>query len=183
MSQGHSDRLIPDPEKRFFSGLFKPVIAAVHGHCLGGGLEIMLGSDMRIASSSATFGLTETRWGSIPGGGSHIRLPGQIPYAVAMQMLLTGEPIDAERAREVGLVNEVVPSSDVLNRAREIAEMISRGAPLAVQTAKRIAVYARSEQRGFALEHALGESVLRSEDCREGPRAFAEGRAPVFRGR
>ena len=173
---------VPDPAKRFFSDVFKPVIAAVNGACVAGGLEIMLGSDLRIASEEATFGLAEVRVGVVPAAGTHVRLPRQIPWAIAMQMLLTGEPIDARRAYEVGLVNAVVPAAEVVPRALALGRSIAQCAPLAVRTAKEIAVRALALEPGFALEHALAERVLRSDDAREGPLAFTEKRTPNFTG-
>ena len=98
-----------DHTKRPFSDVFKPIIAAVNGYCIAGGLEFLQGTDLRIAAEHATFGLGEVRWGIIPTGGSHIRLPRQIPWAVAMELLLMGRPIDAKRAYDIGLVNAVVP--------------------------------------------------------------------------
>lgn len=174
--------VVRDPAKRFFSDVFKPVIAAVNGACIAGGLEIMLGTDLRIASETATFGLAEVRVGVVPAGGSHVRLPRQIPWAIAMQMLLTGEPIDARRAYEVGLVNEVVPAAEVLARARKVAASIGQCGPVAVRTAKEIAVRAMALEPAFALEHALAERVFRTEDAREGPLAFTEKRTPNFTG-
>lgn len=180
---GRLDILVPDPTRRFFSDVYKPVIAAVNGLCIAGGFEIMLGTDLRVAADDAVFGLAEVRWGLVPGAGTHVRLPAQVPWAIAMQLLLTGKPIDAARAYEVGLVNEVRPQPEVLPRALELAERIARNAPLAVRTAKEIAVRALAHEPGFALEYELQGPVLRSEDAREGPRAFRERRRPRFEGR
>lgn len=172
-----------DPTKRQFSDVFKPIIAAINGLCIAGGLETVLHTDLRIAAEHARFGLGEVRWGLVPAGGSHVRLPQQIPWAVAMQLLLTGEQIDAKRAYEVGLLNEVVPKERLLPRALEWAEKICRNGPLAVRTAKEIAVRALGLERGFVLEKALAAKVFSSEDAMEGPRAFAEKRPPKFKGR
>lgn len=177
------DLVSPDPARRFFSDLFKPVVAAVRGTCIGGGLELMLGSDLRIASQDARFGLGEVRWGLIPGAGTHARLPRQVPWAIAMQLLLTGQQISASRAYEVGLVNEVLPSGEVTGRAMELAGQIAAHAPVAVQTAKEAAVRGLGLTQAFVIEHALNTRVLRSEDAVEGPRAFSEKRAPRFTGR
>jgi enoyl-CoA hydratase len=122
------------------------------------------------------------RWGLIPTGGSHIRLPRQIPWAIAMELLLTGEPIDAARAYGIGLVNRVVPSDQLMPAAFELAEKICRNGPLAVRTAKEIAVRSLGLESGFVLEKALGARVLQSEDAKEGPRAFTEKRKPRFTG-
>jgi enoyl-CoA hydratase len=172
-----------DPTKRQLSDVWKPVIGAVNGHCIAGGLEILEGTDLRIAAEHASFGLGEVRWGLVPTGGSHVRLPRQIPWAVAMELLLTGRSIDARRAHGIGLVNEVVPQAKLLETAFEWAERIARNGPLAVQTAKEIAVRALALEPGFVLEKALGARVLASDDAKEGPRAFAEKRAPRFTGR
>jgi enoyl-CoA hydratase len=172
-----------DPTKRQFTDVFKPIIAAVNGLCIAGGLETVVHTDIRIAAEHARFGLGEVRWGIVPAGGSHVRLPQQMPWAIAMQMLLTGEQIDAKRAYEVGFVNEVVPKERLLPRALEIAETICKNGPLAVRTAKEIAVRALGLERGFVLERALSQKVFASEDAKEGPRAFAEKRAPRFQGR
>jgi enoyl-CoA hydratase len=144
---------------------------------------MLLGTDLRIAAEHASFGLGEVRWGIIPAGGSHVRLPQQIPWAVAMELLLTGEPIDARRACEVGLVNRVVPADQVLPSALELAEKICKNGPLAVRTAKEISVRALALEPGFVLEKALGARVFSSEDAKEGPRAFMEKRKPEFTGR
>ena len=174
--------LFPDPTKRFMSNVYKPIIAAVHGPCIAGGLEILLGTDIRIAAEDAIFGLGEVRWGLIPSGGSHVRLPRQVPWVVAMEMILGGQPINAERARESGLINEIVDSDKVLNRALEWAELICRSGPQAVQTAKEIAVRGMALETPFALESAMAEPVFKSEDAKEGPRAFMEKREPKFGG-
>ncbi len=171
-----------DHTKRQFSDVFKPIIAAVNGYCIAGGLEMLAGTDLRIASDSAKFGLGEVRWGLVPAGGSHIRLPRQIPWAVAMEMLLTGEPIDAVRAYEIGLVNRVVPADKLMDTARAMAHQICRNGPLAVRTSKEIAVRGLGLETGFVIEKALAARVFASEDAREGPRAFAEKRSPLFTG-
>jgi enoyl-CoA hydratase len=172
-----------DHTKRPFSDVFKPIIAAVNGFCIAGGLEFLQGTDIRIAAEHATFGLGEVRWGIIPTGGSHIRLPRQIPWAVAMELLLTGRPIDARRAYDVGLVNQVVPAGELMATALKWADVICKNGPLAVRTAKEIAVRALGLEGGFVLEKALGARVFASEDAAEGPRAFGEKRPPRFTGR
>ncbi|HVT70765.1 MAG TPA: enoyl-CoA hydratase-related protein [Trebonia sp.] len=180
---GHLDDLIPDPTQRFFSRVYKPIIAAVRGYCIAGGLEILLGTDLRVASEDAVFGLAETHWGIVPGAGSHIRLPQQVPWAIAMQLVLTAEPVDARRAYEVGLVNEVRPADEVLPRALELARLIAANGPLAVQAAKESAVRGLGNESRFALDYDITQRVMRTEDAREGPRAFAEKRTPQYRAR
>jgi len=172
-----------DHTKRPFSDVFKPIIGAVNGHCIAGGLEFLQGTDIRIAAEHATFGLGEVRWGIIPTGGSHIRLPRQIPWAIAMELLLTGRPLDAKRAYEIGLINRVVPAQELMPTALKLAETICKNGPLAVRTAKEIAVRSLGLESGFVLEKALGARVMASEDAKEGPRAFAEKRKPRFTGR
>ena len=172
-----------DSTKRQFSDVFKPIIAAVNGHCIAGGMEMLAGTDLRVAAEHATFGLGEVRWGLIPSGGSHIRFPRQIPWALVMELLLIGEPIDAQRAYEIGLVNRVVAADELLPTALDLAARICKNGPLAVRTSKQIAVRSLGLEPGFVLEKALAAKVMGSEDAKEGPRAFAEKRKPNFTGR
>jgi enoyl-CoA hydratase len=172
-----------DTTKRQFSDVFKPIICAVNGFCIAGGMEMLLGTDLRIAAEHATFGLGEVRWGLVPLGGTHVRLPRQIPWAIAMQLLLTGKNIDAKRAYEVGLVNEVVPADQLMPTALELARRLCKNGPLAMRTAKEIAVRALELESGFVLEKALGQRVLSSQDAKEGPLAFAEKRPARFTGK
>ena len=169
-----------DPATRPFHKVYKPIITAVNGICVAGGLEFMLGTDIRIAADHASFGLTEVRWAVVPAGGSHVRLPQQIPWAVAMEMLLTGKTLDARRAFEVGLINKVVPAAELMNEALAMAEKICQNGPLAVRTAKEIAVRALNNEPAFVLEKTMSARVFASADAREGPRAFAEKRTPVY---
>jgi enoyl-CoA hydratase len=171
-----------DPTKRQFSDVFKPVVAAVNGFCIAGGLEMLVGTDIRIAAEHATFGLGEVRWGIIPAGGSHIRLPRQVPWAIAMELLLTGQTITAQRAYDVGLINRVVAADQLMPAAMEVAETICKNGPLAVRTAKEIAVRSLNLETGWVLERALSQRVMRSEDAKEGPKAFMEKRPPEFTG-
>jgi len=172
-----------DTTKRQFSDVYKPIICAVNGFCIAGGMEMLLGTDIRIAAEHATFGLGEVKMGLVPLGGTHIRLPRQIPWAIAMQLLLTGKNIDAKRAYEVGLINEVVPADELMPTALKTAERMCRNGPLAMKTAKEIAVRSLGLESGFVLEKALGARVLASDDAKEGPRAFAEKRPAKFTGR
>ena len=154
-----------------------------NGFCIAGGLEFLQGMDMRIASDKAIFGLGEVKWGVIPAGGTHIRLPQQIPWAVAMEMVLAGDNITAERAYQIGLVNKIVPTDQVLPEAMALAERICKNGPLAVRTAKEIMVRSLNNEPGFVLEKTMADRVFRSEDAKEGPRAFAEKRKPVYTGK
>jgi len=176
-------RHFTDITKRFFHDIYKPIITAVNGLCTAGGTEMLQGTDIRLAVPSATFGLGEVRWGITPGGGSHVRLPRQIPWAVAMEILLTGQPISAQRAYEIGLINRIVEPSQLLEEARKIAGRIAENGPLAVRAAKEIAVRGLALEGPFELEYYISDRVLRSEDAKEGPRAFAEKRKPEYQGR
>jgi enoyl-CoA hydratase/carnithine racemase len=177
-----SDVVNPDPATRYFSDVYTPIVASVEGLCLGGGLEILLGTDIRVVSSDATFGLPEPRWGLIAGAGSHVRLPRQVPWAVAMELLLTGERITADRAFSIGLVNRVVEPGTALDGALAIARRIAANGPVAVSTAKEIAVRGASLTAGFVLEHELNARVLTSDDAQAGVRAFETHDDPIFTG-
>ena len=169
-----------DPTKRVYSDIFKPIITAVNGFAT---LELILGADMCVASRNASFALGEVRWGMIPAGGSHIRLPRAVPWNVSMELILTGRPISAQRAYEVGLVNRLVDKpEEAFEEAMKLAEIVAENAPMAVQVAKEIAVRAWEHEKGFVLENALFQKVSASNDAKEGPRAYAEKRKPVFRG-
>lgn len=163
----------------------KPVIAAVNGACLAGGLELALACDLRIASEQASFGLPEVRWGLIPGAGGTQRLPRSVPLALALEMLLTGEPIEAATALRAGLVSRVVSADRLLDESVEIAERIARNAPLAVQAARAAALGGLHLllDDGLRLEQAYAEPLRATEDVQEGLRAFAEKRDPDFEGR
>ncbi len=163
----------------------KPIIAAINGHCLAGGLEMALACDIRIASENASFGLPEVRWGLMPGAGGSQRLPRAIPLTVAMEMLLTGEAIDAEAAAACGLVSRVVERDHLLDEAFALARRIVRAAPLSVQ-AVRAAAYAGIEmslEEGLELEQEYAEPLRQSADVQEGLRAFAEKRDPDWKGK
>ncbi len=163
----------------------KPIVAAVTGFAIAGGFELMISCDLRVAADGARMGLQEAKWGLFPLGGSTVRLPRQIPHAVAMEMLLTGDLIDAARAHELGLVNRVVPQQDVMAVALHYAQTIAENGPVAVQAIRRSvqAAAGRPEAEALAVETEIGWPVFQTEDAIEGPRAFAEKRRPEFKGR
>jgi enoyl-CoA hydratase len=162
----------------------KPVILAAEGFARAGGTEILQGTDIRVAGESAVFGVTEVQRGLFPMAGSAVRLRRQIGYAVAAEMLLTGEDLSAQRALELGLVNHVVPDGQALSKAREIAERIARNGPLAVKAilATLRETEAMPEAEAFGIEMGHGGAVMMSKDAREGPKAFLEKRDPIFTG-
>lgn len=163
----------------------KPVIAAINGHCLAGGLELALACDLRVAAGHATFGLPEVKRGIMPGAGGTQRLPRAVPLGAALEMLLTGDAIDAEAALRLGLVNRVVPAEHLIDEARALAGRIARCAPLAVQAARAAALRGLHLplDEGLRLEQMHAEPLRQTEDAAEGIGAFAEKRAPKFRGR
>ena len=163
----------------------KPVIAAINGHAIAGGMELAQGTDLRIASDTAKLGVQEVKWAIFPGGGSTVRLPRQLPYARAMELLLTGDLIDADTALDYGFLNRVVAPEEVLPAALDLARRVATNGPIAVQAirASARACLGRPESEGMDLESGFAAPVFRTEDAREGPRAFMEKRAPVFRGR
>ncbi|MGR9091487.1 MAG: enoyl-CoA hydratase/isomerase family protein [Gammaproteobacteria bacterium] len=167
------------------TAFFKPIVAAINGHAHAGGAEFLLSTDIRIMSSEATIALTEVRRGLIAAGGSLARLTRQIPWAHAMEIALGGEPITAEHALAIGLVNRVVPPADVLPTAEAFAQSISLGAPIALMKSKEAMVRGsgRPLEEAFAIETQCTKENARSDDAKEGPRAFMEKRAPVFTGR
>ncbi|MER5375688.1 crotonase/enoyl-CoA hydratase family protein [Streptomyces sp. NPDC002553] len=183
----YRDRLKADPDLHWKAMLRhhrprKPVIAAVEGHCVAGGTEMLQGTDIRVAGESSTFGLFEVRRGLFPIGGSTVRLQRQIPRTHALEMLLTGRPYSAREAADIGLVGHVVPDGTALTKALEIAEQINACGPLAVEAVKA-SVYdtaEMSERDGLAAELARGWPVFDTADAREGARAFAEKRPPVY---
>jgi enoyl-CoA hydratase len=165
--------------------LYKPVVVAIKGHALAGGTEILLGTDFRIASEDATFGLTEVRRGLIPAGGSLARLARQIPYTAAMRIILGGEPISASDAYRYGLVTELVPAGEVGDRAMAVATEVARGGPIALAKAKEAVVRSSGVplDEAYRIENECAREVMATEDAREGPLAFMEKREPRFRGR
>jgi enoyl-CoA hydratase len=172
---------------RGFGGLVeqppdKPLIAAVEGWALGGGFELALASDLIVAAETATFGLPEVKRGLTANAGGLLRLPRRIPYHRAMELILTGRPLPADEAAQLGLVTSVAPTGGALETALELAASIAANAPLAVATSKRViqdsADWSTSEL--FERQRPLIEPIRQSNDAKEGARAFAEKRAPVW---
>jgi enoyl-CoA hydratase len=161
----------------------KPIIAAVNGTAVGGGFELALSCDLVVSVEGARFGLPEVRRGLIAGGGGTL-LGTRIPLALALEVALTGQFVEAERAARWGLVNRVVPAADLMATALELAELIAANGPLAVRTAKKLMRRAVSDQpsSGWGTPEEL-QLVFRSEDAREGSMAFMEKRAPEWKGR
>jgi E-phenylitaconyl-CoA hydratase len=165
--------------------VWKPVVAAVNGYCLGGGATLLLATDIRVAATHATFGLSEVKRGIIAANGGTQRVLQQLPYPIAMEMLLTGDAIDAPSAARWGLINRVVPADELLDTAMNYARRIAANAPLAVQAAKELAVRSRDMDlnTGLRMEQLITRLLRESEDAREGREAFAGKRAPDFKGR
>jgi len=165
--------------------LWKPIIAAVNGHALGGGLELALACDLRIAAEHATFGAPEVNLGIIPGWGATQRLPRAIPYAKAAEMIFFGQRIDAQEAYRIGLVNKVVPQDQLMPAAEEWAQKLSEMPPLAIRAAKE-AMIRGSEmnlEEGLMLESRLMDVVVASDDHKEARNAWLEKRKPDLKGR
>jgi enoyl-CoA hydratase len=180
----------PATPERGFAGTVKkpptrPLIAAVEGYAVAGGFELVLACDLVVAAEDAVFGLPEVRRGLAAGGGGLLRLRERIPYHHAMELALTGRSIDAVRAYELGLVNQVVPTGTALKAAHELAATISANGPLAVAASKQVIVESRdwSQADGFDKQMDVLATVIGSADAQEGARAFAEKRMPVWQGR
>ncbi|MEV7231002.1 MULTISPECIES: crotonase/enoyl-CoA hydratase family protein [Polymorphospora] len=176
--------------ERGFAGLVeappaKPIIAAVEGWALGGGFEMVLACDLVTAGASARFGLPEVKRGLLARGGGMFRLPRRLPQAIALEMLLTGDPISAERASGLGLLNAVVADGQALDAAFDLARRISANAPLSVAASKSIATGSADWplSEAFERQRSLSEVVFASQDAKEGATAFAEKRSPVWKGR
>jgi len=165
--------------------VWKPVIAAVNGYCLGGGMTLLLATDLRIAAEHATFSVAEVKRGVFPANGGTQRIAQQLPHAIAMELLLLGDSIDAATALRWGIVNRVVKAADLMSTARDFADRLARNAPLAVQAAKELAVRSRDMDlaTGLRMEQVMLRVLQQSEDVREGTTAFSEKRAPTFQGR
>jgi enoyl-CoA hydratase len=180
----------PSLPDRGFGGLTrrpprKPLIAAVEGYALAGGFELVLACDLVVASEEAQFGVPEVKRGLAATAGGLVRLPRQLPYRIALELVLTGEMFPAPRAYEYGLVNRLVPAGEALAEARKLAQTIAANGPLSVAASKRVMVESQdwSSAEVWDKQAALTEHVFTSADAREGSAAFAEKRKPVWQGR
>ena len=165
--------------------LYKPIIAAVNGTCVAGGMEMLGGCDLRIASEEATFGVMEPKRGLFAGGGTTVRLPRQFPFPAAMELLLCADRIPASRALAMGLLNEVTTSELLMERAEDYAKRITANGPFAVRKTKESVLrgLATDMREAYRIESAISKEVFSSDDAKEGPAAFAEKRPPVWRNR
>jgi len=165
--------------------LYKPVIAAINGPCVAGGMEMLGGVDIRVATEHARFGVMEPKRGLFAGGGTTARLPRQLNFPAAMEFLLTAEHFPAQRALELGLINEIVEEEVLEERALDWARRITANAPMAVQATKESVIrgLGGSLEEAYGVEAELSKRVFQSEDAKEGPKAFAEKRPPRWSGR
>jgi enoyl-CoA hydratase len=167
------------------SRIYKPIIAAINGPCVAGGMEMLGGVDIRIATEHATFGVLEPARGLFAGGGTTVRLPRQLPFALAMEFLLCADQVSAERAFSMGLINKLVAEGDLLDEAFSYAARITKNAPLAIQATKRSVMEGLKVdlREAYKNEGRIAQEIFGTEDAKEGPRAFAEKRPPVWQGR
>jgi enoyl-CoA hydratase len=184
ISSGDLDPLFLKPLLKGYR-LNKPLVTAIEGYAIAGGTELVLSSDIRVAAQGARLGLAEAKWGLFPMGGSALRLPRQVPYTFAADLLLTGRQVRAAEAYQMGLVGHVVPDGSALDKALELAGLIASNGPVAVRNILRAmrATEALPEAEGFVIETQIGVETFQSADAKEGPLAFAQRRRPSFKGR
>ena len=165
--------------------VWKPIVAAVNGYCLAGGMTLLLATDLRVASEDAVFQIPEVKRGILPANGGTQRIARQLPYAIAMEMVLMGRRLSAQEALQYGLINKVVPKEQVMQAAQEYASTLAQSPPLALQAIKELVVRSQSMslEEGIRLETTVFELLKTTEDAKEGPRAFAEKRPPVWKGK
>jgi enoyl-CoA hydratase len=163
----------------------KPLIAAVEGFAVAGGFEIALACDLLVAARNAKFGVPEVRRSLVAAGGALLRMPQRMPYALAMELALTGDPIEAQRGHELGIVNRLTEPGQAVDVALELAERIAANGPLALAATKEVLQAQRdwSQEEFWERQRAIVEPVFASQDAQEGAAAFAEKRAPVWQGR
>ncbi len=181
---------VPSTRSRGFAGIArrppsKPIIAAVEGYAVAGGFELVLACDLVVAASNAQFGLPEVKRGLVAAGGGLLRLPRRVPRNVAMELILTGGLLPADRAHQLGLVNRVVPPGTALDQARALADAIRANAPVAVRVSKQVVTESADwpQDEAFARQSEIVAPILTSEDAREGARAFREKRPAIWRAR
>lgn len=164
--------------------LYKPVVAAINGYAIAGGLEFLYSTDIRVSCPEARFGLQEVKWAIFPAGGSSVQLPRQLPYAKAMEMLLTGELISAQEALDYGFINQLVPRENIMEEAEKYAEIIAKNGPLAVIAIKKavLSISGMTIKEGLKKESEFSGPVFLTKDAQEGPRAFKEKRTPNYIG-
>jgi enoyl-CoA hydratase len=165
--------------------IYKPIIAAVNGTCVAGGMEMLGGCDLRVASDTATFGVMEPKRGLFAGGGTTVRLPRQVPYPAAMELLLCADRVPAQRAYEMGLLNEICRPDQLMERAYDYAYRITANGPFAIRKTKESVLRGLATDMGeaYKIESEISREVFSSEDAKEGPLAFAEKRTPVWQNR
>lgn len=163
--------------------IWKPIIAAINGVAVGGGLELALACDIRIVAENARLGLMEPKRGIVPGGKGTIRLPRLVPIGIAMEMLLSGDLITAQEAYRIGLANQVVPAAELMPAAYKMAERFMECAPLAVQSIKETVIKTMGMTLNEALNARFGPNIMATEDAKEGTAAFAEKRKPMWKGK
>lgn len=191
ISAGEVDKLgayrLDDGVKAVLRGvkIYKPIIAAVNGTCVAGGMEMLGGCDLRVASDTATFGVLEPKRGLFAGGGTTVRLPRQVPFPAAMELLLCADRVPAQRAMDMGLLNEVCAPGELMERARHYAGRITANGPLAVRKTKESVLrgLATDMREAYKIESDISRQVFASEDAKEGPKAFAEKRPPLWQNR